>query len=94
MEEIKEMLEKDDRIIKFKEKKKELLNDKDLIFKINKLKELDKYKDEYKKMKLEVFKDSDFVQYKQLENEIALIIMEINNKLKTLIDKDGTCRWE
>jgi len=92
MEEIIEMLEKDDRIIKFKEKKKELLNDKDLIFKINKLKELDKYSDEYKKMKLEVFKDSDFVQYKQLENEIALIIMEINNKLKTLIDKDGTCR--
>lgn len=86
MEELLKLLEKDERVILLKEKKNQLLKDKKLIDKINKLKELDKYSNEYKKIKIELFNVDTFVEFKQLENEINLLILEINNKLKELTE--------
>lgn len=89
MQEIINLLEKDDRIINLKKKKMELLNDVEFMGKINKFKELDMYSEEYKKIKLELFENSTFMEFKQLENEINLLILEINSKLKELTDERG-----
>ena len=81
--------ELDERITKLKNEKAKLLSNKEFIEKVNKLKSLDIYSNEYKEIKKELFKNSDFVSYKQLENEINLLILEINQKLNTLTDKKG-----
>ena len=89
MQEVIALLEKDERIKCLKNKKNELLNNAELISKINKLKKLDKYSKEYKELKLNLFKNQTFVEFKQLENEVNLLIMEINNRLKELTDERG-----
>lgn len=81
--------ELDERITNLKNEKEKLLSNKKFIEKIERLKTLDIYSNEYKKLKKELFEDSDFVLYKQLENEINLLILEINQKLNTLTDKKG-----
>lgn len=81
------LLDNDPRIIKLVEKKEKLLNNKELITKITKLKELDIYSDEYKKLKKELFENEDFVSYKELETEINYLILEINKKLRTLTNE-------
>ena len=81
--------ELDERITNLKNEKEKLLSNKRFIEKIERLKTLDIYSNEYKELKKELFEDSDFVLYKQLENEISLLILEINQKLNTLTDKKG-----
>ena len=81
--------ELDERIINLKNEKEKLLSNKEFIEKLDKLKTLDIYSNEYKVLKKELFKEPDFVLYKQLENEINLLILEINQKLNTLTDKKG-----
>ena len=78
------LLDNDPRMIKLIDKKKKLLNNKELLTKIAKLNELDNYSDEYKSLKKEIFENEDFVSYKEIENEIDYLILEINNKLRTL----------
>lgn len=87
MKELIELLENDKRIISIKDNKSKLLSDDDFIFKVKRLNELDKYSDEYKKLKKELFENETFIEFKQLENEINLLIMEINQKLKELTDE-------
>ena len=89
MKELMEILERDERITYLKNRKAELLNDKDFMTKINKLKSLDKYSNEYIKLKIELFNNPTFIEFKQLENEINILIMEINQRLKTLTDDRG-----
>ena len=67
----------------------ELNNDKSLMSKIESLKNLDQYSTKYKDIKLDLFKDPKFAEYKELENEINILILEINQKLKTLTDERG-----
>lgn len=81
--------ELDERITMLKNKKQILLSDKNLINNIKKLKKLDIYSDEYKKTKQDLFKNPDFVAFKQLENELNLLILEINKKLNKLTDERG-----
>ena len=87
MKELIEILENDKRIISLKDKKSKLLSDNDFIFKVKRLSELDKYSNEYKKLKKELFENETFIEFKQLENEINVLIMEINQKLKELTDE-------
>ena len=81
------LLDEDPRIMKLVDEKEKILNNKELLTKISKLKELDIYSEEYKTLKKEIFENADFVSYKELENEIDYLILEINNKLRTLTNE-------
>ena len=81
------LLDSDSRIIKLVNEKNKLLNNKELLDNINKLKRLDKYSDEYKILKNKLFNDYDFVSFKELENEINFLILQINTKLKELTNE-------
>ena len=87
VEELINILNNDSRIKRLYELKVELNNDKSLKSKIESLKILDQYSTEYKDIKLDLFKNPKFVEYKELENEINILILEINQKLKTLTDE-------
>lgn len=87
VEELINILDNDSRIKRLYELKVELNNDKSLMSKIESLKILDQYSTEYKDIKLDLFKNPKFVEYKELENEINILILEINQKLKTLTDE-------
>lgn len=89
MQEIIHLLNSDERIIRLRKIKTVLLNDSDLIDKITRLKKLDKYSNEYKILKMELYNNKIFIEFKELENEINFLIMEINNKLKVLTDDKG-----
>jgi len=93
IDELLKILDQDPRIIKLKKKKEKLLKNEDLLNKIQKLQQLDIYSNEYKNLKQELFKNKDFVEFKHLENEINLLIMEINQKLKPLTNERG-CNHE
>lgn len=81
--------ELDERITMLKNTKQKILSNPDFIKKIERLRSLGIYSNEYKDLKKELFEDSNFVLYKQLENELNLLIMEINQKLKNLTDERG-----
>ena len=87
VEELINILNNDSRIKRLYELKVELNNDKSLKSKIESLKILDQYSTEYKDIKLDLFKNPKFVEYKELENEINILILEINQKLKILTDE-------
>ena len=70
-----------------------MINNKELLDKINKLKDLDKYSSEYIELKKELFLDNDFTCFKEKEAEIDYLILEINSKLKELTNK-GMCNHE
>lgn len=81
------LLDNDPRLVEISSIKENIVNNKDIIDKINKLKELDKYSLEYKELKNELFLDKEFVRFKELENEIDFLILEINSKLNTLTNE-------
>lgn len=87
IDELINILNNDSRIKRLRKLKVELDNDKSLISKIESLKSLDQYSTEYKDIKLDLFKNPKFVEYKELENEINILILEINQNLKTLTDE-------
>lgn len=89
VDELINILNNDSRIKRLYELKVELNNDKSLMSKIESLKKLDQYSTKYKDIKLDLFKNPKFVEYKELENEINILILEINQKLKTLTDERG-----
>lgn len=82
-----EILDKDERIIKLKKKKETLISNQTLIKDLEKLRNLDIYSNEYKQLKQKLFENPDFIEFKQLENEINLLILEINQKLNTLTNE-------
>jgi len=81
--------ELDERITTLKKQKQLLLSNQEFINKMEKLRTLDIYSNEYKELKKELFKDPIFILYKQVENELNLLILEINQKLNTLTDRRG-----
>ena len=87
VDELINILNNDSRIKRLYELKVELNNDKSLMSKIESLKILDQYSTEYKDIKLDLFKNPKFVEYKELENEINILILEINQKLEILTDE-------
>lgn len=93
IEELLEILENDKIVLDLKKCKQKLLNNQDFLDKIKKLQQLDIYSDEYKNLKIELFKNPDFIEFKHLENEINLLILEINQKLKTLTN-ERSCHHE
>lgn len=89
IKELLELLENDSRIKDLKKVKEKLLKNKTFLEKITKLQNLDIYSDEYKKIKQELFQNKDFVEFKHLENEINILILSMNQKLKKLVSERG-----
>ena len=87
MEELLKLLDNDERVIKLKKLKKKLFLDQDLLDKVSRLQHLDIYSDEYKELKKELFLNQDYVEYQHLENEIHLLILEMNQRLKKLTNE-------
>ena len=93
VEELIDILNNDRRVKRLKVLKKELNKDEELISKIEYLKKLDQYSVDYRNLKKELFQNNKFVEYKDLENEISIIILEINRKLKNLTN-ERSCHHE
>lgn len=87
------ILDRDERITSLKRQKQKLMQDEYLLTQLQKLRALDSYSDEYKKLKQQLFQNPDFVKFKQLENEIDFLILEINQKLKSLTE-ERSCNHE
>ena len=87
VEELIDILNNDRRVKRLKVLKEELNKDEELISKIEYLKTLDNYKLTTKTV------NPKFVEYKELENEISIIILEINRKLKNLTN-ERSCHHE
>ena len=93
LKELFDILDHDERVIAVKQYKEKLLHDEVFLNKIRQLQILDMYSDEYLMLKKELFQNPDFVAFKHYENEINLLILEINQKLKLLTDERG-CNHE
>ena len=87
MEELLKLLDNDERVIKLKKLKNKLFLDQELLDKVSRLQHLDIYSDEYKELKKELFLNQDYVEYQHLENEIHLLILEMNQRLKKLTNE-------
>lgn len=89
LDEIIDSIKKDKDYIEFKRLEKLVLSNKELLDKINKLKSIDKYDNNYLELKKEILSNNDYKEYKRLENELYLFIKEMNNKLNSL--KEMSC---
>lgn len=84
-----ENLKNDSLIQEYIEQKKKVLENKELLKKVEKIHNLDIYSEEYKCIKHELFQNDDYKRYLELENELFYLILEINQELKTLTGKRG-----
>lgn len=85
IENLENKLNLDPTIVRVREVLKDIYNDNELLCLI------DKYKiTRDDSLKYEIYKNSRFVEYKKLENEVNLIIMKINHELKSITNK-GKC---
>ena len=83
IEKLKNSLEQEEKIIEVKKLLKIINNDKELIKLINDYKE--KPIDE---LKYTIYNNKNYKRYKELENDINIMILQINNKLKEITNKD------
>ena len=84
-----EILKNASLIQEYIEQKKKVLENKELLKKVEKIHNLDVYSEEYKCIKHELFQNDDYKRYLELENELFYLILEINQELKTLTGKRG-----
>ena len=91
LDEIESLISNDKDFIELKKLKKEILNDKELVSKISKLKTIDKYDSSYLDLKKEILNNSKYKRFISLENELYLTIQQINKKLNSL-KENGGCR--
>ena len=91
LDEITSIIENDIDLLRIKELKKEILNNKDLMTKINTIKEMSTYNEEYLKLKKEILNNNNFEEFKKIENDTFLFIQSINKKLNSLREK-SECR--
>ena len=89
LDEVIDLIKNDKDYIEFKRLEKVVLSNKELLDKINKLKTIDKYDNNYLELKTDILNNKDYKDYKRLENEFYLFIKEINNKLNSL--KETSC---
>lgn len=89
IDEILNIIENDKDNIKMKELKNKILKNKELMNKIEKIKNMDKYNEEYVSLKKEILSNKDYLLYKELENDLYFFIKKINISLNTFIEKSG-----
>ena len=84
IEDLKKNLDSEDTIINLKEKYKDIKNDKELM---DKIKQYNIYHDD--NLREELISNDKIKDVKHLEAILNYMILEINNKLKTISKKDG-----
>lgn len=83
IDKLKEILDKEDSVIRIKELNKKVQQDSNLVDLLSKYHHT---KDD--KLKQEILNSSLFREYKKQEAELNLLILEINSKLKQITKKD------
>ena len=91
LNEITNIIKNDKELIEYKNLKKEILEDKELLDKIKILKELDKYDNNYLDLKKKILSNKKYKRFVEIENKLFFDIKDINIKLNSLIEKSG-CR--
>jgi hypothetical protein len=76
-------------LYKSRQLEKLILKDKELLCKIEKLKQKSYEDKEYMKLKSEICSNEMFKTFKELENDTFLFIQLINSKLNLLREKSG-----
>lgn len=84
LEELFTILDNSSLIIEMKKLKDLILKDNDLLAKINIIKTLNKYDPAYLELKLDIYNNSNYKRYIELENNLNLLIWDFNSKLKKL----------
>lgn len=87
LDEITSLIKNDSSFIRMKELERKIESNKELIEKINKLKNMKEYDTHYLSLKNEILGCSDFKEYKNLEKEWYFTIQLINKELKSLVEK-------
>lgn len=87
LDEITSLIKSDSNFIKMKELERKIENNKELISKINELKNKKEYDTDYLSLKKEILDNNDFKEYKNLEKEWYFTIQLINKELRSLIEK-------
>jgi len=85
LEELFIMLDNSSLIKDMKKLKKEILDNSDLLAKINKIKTLNKYDPSYVELKLDIYNYPCYKKYIELENQLNLLIFDFNSKLKKIV---------
>ena len=86
LNELKNELDKDERVKKIKELNKKINNDKEL------LDLLDRYHKGEINLKDKILKNELFREYKEEETELNILILEINKKKKKIKKGKGHCQ--
>ena len=89
LDEITNIIDNDKDIKEYKELEKRILNNKELLKKINKLKSINSYGNDYIELKKEILSNKDYSRYLELEKKLFFDIKDINNKLNCLLEKSG-----
>ena len=89
LDEITNIIDNDKDIKEYKELEKRILNNKELLKKIDKLKSSNSYGNDYIELKKEILSNKDYSRYLELEKKLFFDIKDINNKLNCLLEKSG-----
>lgn len=84
LDELIDLIDNDPRIIEMKELRTKILADTEL------MKQIKKYQTDpikYQDLKMQIYADSNYKRYQQLENDIYFLTLSINLKLNSLTDK-------
>ncbi len=87
LDEITKIINEDKDLKRKRQLEKKIEENKDLMNKINEIKKMSTYDPNYLKKKEEVINNKDFKEYKELEKEEYLLILEINKRLNSLKEK-------
>ena len=89
LDEITNIIDNDKDIKEYKELEKRILNNKELLKKIDKLKSINSYGNDYIELKKEILLNKDYSRYLELEKKLFFDIKDINNRLNCLLEKSG-----
>lgn len=87
LDEIISIIDNSKDIKRLLELKNKILSDSNLKDKLDRIKKLDIYTNEYKILKNELLSNKDIKEYKSLENELYLLTLSINKELNELTNK-------
>ena len=89
--EVFDVLENSSFLMELDALKRKLLSDSSFMKKVKEYQNMDSYSLERDNLKTELYQNEDYFRYQVLENEILFLILKINQKFSSLMDKKG-CR--
>lgn len=89
LEELYNSLENCDEVVEMISLKEQIRKDQSLSNLLEEYRTLDKYDSKVKDIKSQIINHPLVAKYKKLENELYFTVLEVNNKLNTVVDKKG-----